>query len=291
MLEILILLEFLRNIINSPNILENTNLITPTSNTESIIKEKELSKTDFLKIDEKQISAKSVLIKEFGGATLYAKNPKLKLPIASLTKIMTSLVSFKNYDKKTIFEVPEKFDYYESQVEFSKKEKFERDDLIKAMLISSSNASAILLASEVGIEEFVKKMNETAKSLNLKDTYFEDVTGLSSNNVSTLEDLYALSEYIISNYPEIFEYSRHPSYVLKGKAERILYNTNPLVYKYGKYIIGSKTGFTDEAQQCLIMIIKFENSPIVFIGILGSNDRVKDGEYILKTLNSYYNKK
>ena len=287
MIEFLLFMEFLKNLLSPSNVLINT---YPSSTEEALIKESELSKTVSLKIDENFISAKSVLIKEIKGGTLYSKNIDEKLPIASLTKLMTALVSLIEYNKDTIFEVPSSFNFYEPQVDFKKGEKFKRDDLIKAMLVSSSNASAILLSSNLREKNFVDEMNKIAKFLGLRNTEFEDVTGISPKNVSTIKDIYYLSEYIISEYPEIFYYSRSPSFVLKGNFERILYNTNKLIYKYGENILGSKTGFTDEAKQCLIMIVKFKNSPLVFVGILGSEDRVKDGEYILKILESYYNK-
>lgn len=288
MIEFLLLLEFFKNILNPSNILINVNY---AKNEDVLIKEEEFSKIDFIKIDEKLISAKSVLIKEIKGKTLYSKNAEEKAPIASLTKIMTALVSFKKYDKNTTFEVPEKFKYYEAQTDFRKGERFKRDDLISSMLISSSNASAFLLSLNLGEKNFINEMNKTAENLGLKNTKFEDPAGLSPNNVSTLNELYNISEYIISNYPEIFYYSRAQSFILKGKFERILYNTNQLIYKYEKNILGTKTGFTDEAKQCLIMIIKFENSPLIFLGLLGSEDRIKDGEYLLKVLEDYYNNK
>jgi len=131
-------------------------------------------------------------------------------------------------------------------------------------------------------------MNRFAELLNLNQTTFQDATGLSPNNKSSLKDIYILSKFIIKNKPEIFEYSRKASFLLKGKTVRYLYNTNKLVEKYPNIIFGSKTGYTEDAGQCLIMILKFEKSPLVFVGLLNSKDREADGEYIIKALKEYY---
>lgn len=286
MVEFLVFFEFIKQLLTPSNVFLTVNNLNNT--TTPLIKEEELQKINLLKIDENKISAKNVLIKEIKGPILYSRNIKEKRPIASLTKIMTALVTYTTFDEEEKFKVPKNFNFYEAQIEFKPGEEFDRNDLIKSMLISSSNASALLIASKISENEFVKKMNNLAKSLNLSDTNFDDVTGLSNKNISSLNDLYYLSEYILSNYPEIFFFSKDKSFTLKGKFNRILYNTNQLIYKYDENILGSKTGFTEEAGQCLIMIVKFPKSPLIFIGLLNSNDRFRDGEYILKVLEDFY---
>ena len=289
MLEFLMLLEFLRSILNQPaNILNNDlNSINSSINkrnalysTESFIEIKNF------KIDPNKISAQNVLIKELEGPVIYKKNPEEQKPIASLTKLMTSLVALNIYSKNEQFEV--KTNYPENQTEFKKGEIFYLTDLLKTLLIASSNSASEIIQSKVGKDEFVKYMNRFAELLNLNQTTFQDATGLSSNNKSSLKDIYILSKFIIKNKPEIFEYSREASFLLKGKTVRYLYNTNKLVEKYPNIIFGSKTGYTEDAGQCLIMILKFEKSPLVFVGLLNSKDREADGEYIIKALKEYY---
>ncbi len=287
MIELIVFLEFFKNVIYNKANLFNLHEGSINNNVNKIFKKEDFREIKNLKIDPSKITAKNVLIKEIEGPILYGKNYNEQKPIASLTKLVTALVALNIYNPEEEFEIRD-LKIKEAQTSFTKGEKFLLKDLLKAMLISSSNASANIIASKVGEEKFINYMNNLAKNLNLLNTKFEDNTGLSSRNISSLLDLYYISKYILKEKPEIFEYSRNASFLLKGNFIRNLYNTNKLVEKYSKFILGSKTGFTDEAGECLLMILKFENSPLIFVGILDSKNRELDGEYIIKTLMEYY---
>ncbi len=285
MLEFLMLLEFLKSILNQPANILNNNLNSITKENALYTAESFVEVKNF-KIDPQQISAQNILIKELEGPVLYKKNSEEQKSIASLTKLMTALIALNIYSQNEQFEV--KTNYSENQTKFKKGEIFYLKDLLKTLLISSSNSAAEIIQSKIGKAEFVKYMNKFAELLNLNQTTFEDATGVSPDNKSSLKDLYNLSKFILKNKPEIFEYSREASFVLKGKTIRHLYNTNKLTEKYPTIIFGSKTGFTEDAGQCLIMILKFEKSPLVFVGLLNSKNREADGEYIIKALREYY---
>jgi len=285
MLEFLMLLEFLKSILNQPANILNNNLNSITKENALYTAESFVEVKNF-KIDPQQISAQNILIKELEGPVLYKKNSEEQKSIASLTKLMTALIALNIYSQNEQFEV--KTNYSENQTKFKKGEVFYLKDLLKTLLISSSNSAAEIIQSKIGKAEFVKYMNKFAELLNLNQTTFEDATGVSPDNKSSLKDLYNLSKFILKNKPEIFEYSREASFVLKGKTIRHLYNTNKLTEKYPTIIFGSKTGFTEDAGQCLIMILKFEKSPLVFVGLLNSKNREADGEYIIKALREYY---
>ncbi len=294
MIELILFFELVKEILKPANLFlsstaNNQDSLNLVTSSEEFLNLNEFQKIQNFPIDSSKISAKAILIKEITGPTIYSQNSDKPLPIASLTKILTALTSFIVYKPNETFTVSENSKYFEAQTNFQKGEIFKRDDLIKAMLISSSNASALLLAEKYGEEQFVNQMNNLARKIGLKKSFFEDPTGLSSKNVSSLSNIYLLSEYILKNYPQIFAFSREPSFILEGNFKRILYNTNPLVYKYKEEILASKTGFTDEAGECLVMIVKFKNSPLVFLGILGSKNRINDAEYILDLLKKYYN--
>mgnify|MGYP000580866705 CR=1 FL=1 len=284
MLEFLMLLEFLKNILNQPANVFNDNL----NNINTLYKSENFVEIKNFKIDPNQISAQNVLIKEIKGPILYQKNAQEQKTIASLTKLMTSLVALNIYSPTEKFEIQK--DYPEKQTEFKKGEAFYLNDLLKTLLIASSNSAAEIIQDKIGKKEFIKYMNKMAETLNLNQTIFEDAIGISSNNKSSLNDLYNLSEFIIKNKPEIFKYSREASFVLKGEIIRYIYNTNKLIEKYPSIIFGSKTGYTEDAGQCLIMILKFEKSPLIFVGLLNSKNREADGDYIIKTLKEYYHK-
>jgi D-alanyl-D-alanine carboxypeptidase len=283
MLEIFTLIELLKNITQPANIL-NFNL--QNSQKESVPIYKEIKS---LKIDKSLISAKNVLIKEIEGEELFEKNSKEIKPIASITKLLSAVIALENYKENDSFTISKEIlNYNGENGGFVEGEVFKRDDLIKAMLVGSSNRAVYALAYKMGIENFVNKMNEKVKEIGMNETTIVDPSGLNNNNRSSLNDLYLLSKYILKNYPEIFKFSILPYFDIKGSYFRRIYNLNYLIPYYGKYILGSKTGFTDEAGECLIMLIKFKNSPIVFLGLLDSKDRLKDAEFLLLKLKKYY---
>ncbi|MGC8981389.1 MAG: D-alanyl-D-alanine carboxypeptidase family protein [Minisyncoccia bacterium] len=283
MLEIIAFLEFLKSIAQPANIL-NFNL--KNENQEIILNYR---KIENLNIDKNLISAKSVLIKEIDGDEIFGKNSEEIRPIASLTKLLTAIISFENYkDNDTFIINKEILKYNGESGGFVEGEKFFRDELIKILLTASSNKAGYALAYKIGVENFVNKMNERAKEIGLKNSYFVDPVGLDKNNRSNLNDLYELSEYILKNYPEIFKYSILPYVDIKKSYYRRVYNLNYLLPYYKDYILGSKTGSTDDAKECLLLILKFKKSPIIFLGLLGSEDRFKDAEYLLSKLKKYY---
>jgi len=281
MLEIFTLFELLKSITQPANILNFQN-----EKNQTIIAYR---KIENLNIDKNFISAKNVLIKEIKGDEIFEKNPNEIKPIASLTKLLTAVVSFENYKEDDSFTITKEILNYNGESGgFLEGEKFNRNDLIKAMLVGSSNKAGYTLASKMGIENFVNKMNEKAKEIGMNNSSFVDPVGLNKNNKSSLNDLYLLSEYILKNYPEIFRFSILPYFDINGSYFRRIYNLNYLIPYYKNFILGSKTGFTDDAGECLLMLVKFKNSPIIFLGLLDSKDRLKDAEYLLLKLKKYY---
>jgi D-alanyl-D-alanine carboxypeptidase len=281
MLEIFTLLELLKSITQPANILNFQN-----EKNQTIIAYR---KIENLNIDKNFISAKNVLIKEIKGDEIFEKNPNEIKPIASLTKLLTAVISFENYKEDDSFTITKEILNYNGESGgFLEGEKFNRNDLIKAMLVGSSNKAGYTLASKMGIENFVNKMNEKAKEIGMNNSNFVDPVGLNKNNKSSLNDLYLLSEFILKNYPEIFRFSILPYFDINGSYFRRIYNLNYLIPYYKNFILGSKTGFTDDAGECLLMLVKFKNSPIIFLGLLDSKDRFKDAEYLLLKLKKYY---
>jgi D-alanyl-D-alanine carboxypeptidase len=294
MLEIVLFLEFLKSILNL-NYNFNFNIdLTQKSQAlayEDFIIQKEEKK---FKIDETKISAQNVLIKEIDGKVLFERNSLEQKPIASLTKLLTAVVALQTYNQNEFFLINGNIVINhdaEKNSKFKSKEIYSRDKLINAMIISSSNVAAWTLAEKIGQDKFVKKINDLAKEWGLNNTFLIDPAGVSEKNISNLNDLYLLVKNIFKNYPEIFEISRKSTFYLKddkNQNRRYLYNTNYLISKYQDYIIGSKTGFTSEAGQCLLLLVKYPQSPLIFIGLLNSKDRVSDAEYLLQKLKEFY---
>ncbi|MBI2637234.1 MAG: D-alanyl-D-alanine carboxypeptidase, partial [Parcubacteria group bacterium] len=133
---------------------------------------------------------------------------------------------------------------------------FTARDLFYATLLRSANNAAKALARSTGLspEEFVAAMNQKARELEMRDTSFADPTGLSAQNVSTAEDLYKLARHVFSDLA--FLQATTPkkitiSSVNNGK-RHVLENTNKAI-DVPYVVIGSKTGYTEEAGRNVVM--------------------------------------
>ena len=243
-------------------------------------------KENFSNLNLDNITAEVVLVKELRGKTLFSKNNSQPKPIASLTKLMSAYIASQIYkpndtfifDKESIAQAGEVGNFYVG-------EKVTRDQALQASLIASSNDSIYLLAKNYSLENFISLMNQKAKEFKMLQTNFVDPTGLSKNNISSAYDHYLLTEKIYSLMPEIFSFTTLEKTIINGK---ILWTTNLLLPKYKNILVGAKTGFTLEAGECLLMVLKFEKSPFVSVIILNSKDRFNDAEKIIKALKIYY---
>jgi D-alanyl-D-alanine carboxypeptidase (penicillin-binding protein 5/6) len=206
---------------------------------------------------------------------LFSKNENEILPIASLTKLMTGIVVIEDQENyplekeiKISKEAASQKDVPDGNLRAGQKKTIE--ELLNLMLYFSSNDAAYALAEQIGIENFVKKMNEKAKEIGLENTYFSNPTGLDPENLkwdpenkdyfnySTAKDLILLGKYILENYPLIFEFSTQ-----KNKIQ-LLEN---------QHLIGMKTGYTDEAGGCIFLIFSNDNGDYFLNVILGAKSK------------------
>lgn len=199
----------------------------------------------------------AILIEQESGRVLFEKNPDEQLPPASITKVMTLLLTMEAIDQGKL-----KLDDMitcsahassmgGSQIWFEEGEQLSVDDLLKATAISSANDAAVALAEAVaGSEEaFVGMMNERAQSLGMANTHFVNATGLDAQgHLTTARDIAEMSRVLL-RYPLISEYSSVWMSELRG-GETQLVNTNKLVRFYDG-CTGLKTGTTDGAGSCL----------------------------------------
>lgn len=225
--------------------------------------------------------AKSILVIDPENQEIFfSKNYREILPIASLTKLMTSLVLLDyNLDlNKTIKIDPQ--DQPEElravQVGIGPNEEVRLKDLFYSLLIRSANEAANALVRSVSAkEDFVKSMNEKAKVLNLKKTFFSEPTGVDFKNQSNADDLAYLTWIAFSN-PLISQISRQVQYYFStqgpaGEKYYYLKNQNPLFNSYLKNkILGAKTGYLDEAGYCFTGLFEIKNRKIVIV-ILGAS--------------------
>lgn len=226
---------------------------------------------------------------------LYEKKSKEKTPIASLTKIMTALVALENNKLDDIANISESAFMTEGKKEsLAVGEKIKLDNLFKIMLVSSNNIAANVLAEHTSgsINNFVDLMNKKAEELGLKDTVFYNPTGLDreNKNISTAYDIAQLVDYSL-NKPLIWEYSKIQNAVLSSSNGKIIHrikNTNLLVGKL-ENIIGGKTGFTDEAGECMVLITENpQKKSRVITVILNANDRFLQTEKLINWVFGSY---
>jgi D-alanyl-D-alanine carboxypeptidase len=209
------------------------------------------------------------------GKILYAKNIDQQFPIASITKLMTALVVMDQLDPDSAAEVSKNaVDTYGELGSLIPGEKLTVRDLLYIMLIDSSNDAAIALAENVekNGKNFVELMNQKAKSLRLENSSFADPSGLNPNNISTAYDLTVLMNNDLMNplIEKIISTEKIDITSADGKNIHHLISTNELLGKVSGMEAG-KTGYTEEAGECLIVAVKNEIDGRYFISnILGA---------------------
>lgn len=232
------------------------------------------------------INAKSGLIIDINSNTvLYEQNINEKLPIASLTKLMTAQVILEeNPNLQEVVTVhPDATQIGGSSAYLYSNEQITIESLLNALLIKSGNDAAIALAihNAGSVDAFVNKMNQKAISMGLNDTHFQNPMGFDhSQNYSTSHDLakLALSLYKKPIVKEIVRKQSETIYSIDGKYTHNLISTNDLLDNY-LGIIGLKTGQTSNALGCFIGITN-SNNPHLSI-VLGSNNRFLDTKILL----------
>jgi serine-type D-Ala-D-Ala endopeptidase (penicillin-binding protein 7) len=157
-------------------------------------------------------------------------------------------------------------------------------------LMASENRAARTLARHYpgGIPAFVRTMNVKARALGMSRTRFDDPSGLSSLNVSNARDLVKLVN-AASRRPEIREYSTLSDHEVRaGKAIRVYRNTNLLVGKPDWTILVQKTGYTNDAGQCLVMqaIVDDRLVDMVFLNSFGKLTRTADARRIRRWMET-----
>ena len=224
------------------------------------------------------------------GQTIMEKNPEKIYPIASVTKLMTSVVSLEHLNQDQMAQVSgSAMRAFGQAGQLRQGERFKVGDLLYPLLLESSNKTAEVIAEVDGRNTFIDLMNEKARQLKMNRTYYEDPSGLSPHNVSTVTDLSRLAKYIFSNHPDIFNITLEKTHHGYG---RIWYNKNKVV-NMNNYL-GGKDGFTSEAQKTVISLFSlplsdYENRRVVVV-LLHSKDKLRDMENILLYLNKevYY---
>jgi len=237
-----------------------------------------------------QIKSASVLVMDEEDATvLYSKQAQKVMPIASITKLMTALVVLEGKqpldETVTILQV-DRDKSKGSASRLAVGTKLTRGELLHLALMSSENraSQAVCRAYEGGLPACLKAMNAKARKLGMKDARFVDPTGLSSGNVATAAELAKLV-IAASHEPLIEGYSTSEKLAVKvGRQVLEFHNTNSLTSKEDWDISIQKTGFTQDAGQCLVMRTHIQQRPtvIVLLNSFGKLTRVADARRVRK---------
>lgn len=234
---------------------------------------------------------------------LYEENSSRKIQIASLTKIMTAIVTIEN-NKDLSQEVEITSEVFKGIEEYSKagfklNDKATYEELLYGVLLSSgADAVNAIVVNMGGNEKFVSLMNEKAKELNLTNTKFDNAIGMDSeNNYSTAKDLAELLKYSLQNetFKKIFTTRTY-------NVDRLNLKLSSTLIKYASsgidisYIEGAKSGFTDGAGYCLASIASINDVEYLLV-TLGANPKgsksqaVKDATTIYNYFSENYSYK
>jgi D-alanyl-D-alanine carboxypeptidase (penicillin-binding protein 5/6) len=238
-------------------------------------------------------SPSAVVICEDTGRILYDKNANEKRKMASLTKLMTSILLVENCNMDEKISVAKEACYIGgSEAGIMPNEEITAKDLLYGMLLPSGNDCALAIGYHIGgnVENFATLMNEKAKELGLKDTHFENPHGLDSEDHYTTAYEMALIAKYAKSYDIIEEVvSTKEKNVTFGNRTVNLRNTNALLRTY-PYATGMKTGFTNGANRCLVASATKDNLNLIAV-VLGSETsqiRFNDAQDILDaTFDNY----
>lgn len=223
-----------------------------------------------------KVSAESYIVGDLDtGEIILESNKDVTHPIASVSKLMTAIVSIDTMNQFEFATVSKKATQVYSVNKFSPGEKIALSNLVYPLLLPSSNVAAEIIAEHAGRETFMQQMNDMAAKLKMEHTHYDDPSGLSAKNVSTASDLFLLTQAIFKEKPFVFNITLVPSYNAQGHYWR---NISQFLRVPG--YLGGKSGQTGEAKQSNVAVFKLplgeSTSRNIAIIVLRSNDRYTD---------------
>lgn len=235
-------------------------------------------------------SRAALLMEKSTGQILYARNEHEQLEPASVTKVMTLLLTMEAIDSGTI--------HYDdvvtvsadaagmggSQVFLAEGEQITVEELLKAVCVASGNDAAVALAEKVaGVHElFVEQMNRRAAELGMEDTHFVNCTGLTAEgHVTSAHDIALMSRELILHHPDIRRFTTIWMDTIRNGAFQLA-NTNKLIRFYDG-ATGLKTGYTASAGYCISATAERDGMELIAV-IMKAPDkdaRTKDAKALL----------
>lgn len=203
------------------------------------------------------------------GSVMFAQNIHEKSYPASITKIMTAILAFKNGNMDDIVTIPAEALNQESgstEIGFQEGDQVTLDELLHGLLIYSGNDAAVAIAQHIGgsVDQFVEMMNQEALELGATNTHFANPSGLQDeNHYTTVYDIYLMLQEAMT-YPHFLEIAQLSSYNLtcnRGEQEVTFhldatdqYLTRQVTASKNVTVLGGKTGTTSDAGSCLALL-------------------------------------
>ncbi len=284
---------------NSQFITDDNEKYKTTDNT--VNPKDENNKTSFT-FPEVSITGNSAYVLDIrNNQTLFSYNADKVMPLASITKLMTALLSYEIMDANAPVDVVQRATRQESALGLSTNDIFTHRSMAELILLSSANDGAYALANVAGklldtnrpTESFVAAMNVRAEELGLSDTNFKNPTGLDisareAGAVGTAKDVANLLAYIVNNYPHLLTITREEGVRIEASTGGYIdaTNTNLHVDRITG-LIGSKTGYTDLAGGNLTVAYNAGLDRPIAVVVLGSTrfERFTDVEKLIRATN------
>lgn len=230
----------------------------------------------------------AILVESGTGKIIYEKDAHVKRSPASMTKIMTLLLTMEALDNGTI-SLNDKVTVSKNasgmggtQIFIEEGSSVDVDTLIKGISIASANDAAVAIAEYIGgtLDNFVLMMNDKAKELGCNNTNFKNPHGLDEeNHYTTAYDMSLMARELLK-HDKILKYtSTYEDYITVSNENHWLVNTNKLVRFY-KGIDGLKTGYTDKALYCLTATMKKNNMRLVSVVMKENNKENRNNDTI-----------
>lgn len=238
-----------------------------------------------LNVSPPQITAAAVLVKDIDlNIILYEKDSHKRLPIASTTKIMTSIVASNYFDQNQVLTVFDLSGIEGSSMGITAGEKLTFRSLLYGLMLNSGNDAAYTIAANYpgGVSNFVEAMNLKSAELELQNTHFDNPAGYDSPaHYSSAYDLSTIASLAVTNPQLARVVSTKEASVSSVDRSNIhnLKNVNRLLGFEG--MIGIKTGYTPSARENLVGLVDRHNRRILTV-VLGSEDRFGETEKLLK---------
>lgn len=233
------------------------------------------------------IDAKAVVIMDKNSAqVLYSQNLHKRLPMASLTKMMTAIIILEEHKMDEVLTVSRGAHFTDgASMKLEIGEKISLEDVLYGLLIPSGNDAAVALSQYHSgtIYDFADEMNARVRSLYLKDTHFQNPHGFdAARHYSSAYDLALIAKKLL-NFPlaeKIVGTKEVTVFSENGLIAHSLKNTNKLLGTIFP-VEGIKTGTTDAAGQCLALLVKGRSGKEYVVVILGSTDRYLDAKTLI----------